>query len=170
MNDLNQILLNPIRMRIIQHLATHKTITAGELISVMDDVPRTTLYRHINTLVKSGILTVVSENKIRGTVENVYALNINVLSSENTLENATRNAFGFLMKIYADFDRYFSTKDADPQKDRVFLNNSVLLLSDDEYDDFLKELKQLIIKYMNKEASNLRRSRSFSVISSPSDE
>lgn len=170
MKDLNQVLLNPIRMRIVQYLATHESVTVGELVSIMTDVPRTTLYRHINTLAGSNILTVVGENRIRGTVEKVYALNILTLSSENTLQNATRNAFGFLMKIYADFEKYFSNANANPGKDRVFLNNTVLLMSDEEYDDFLNELKNLMVKHMKEEPSIKRKARSFSIISAPNIE
>ncbi len=99
MADINQVLLNPIRMRIIQHLSTLKTITAGELVTFMPDVPRTTLYRHINILQKANILMVAKENRVRGTVEKVYALNIEMLTNENSIENATRNAFGFFNEI-----------------------------------------------------------------------
>lgn len=167
MQDLNKVLLNPIRMRIIQHLASKQTITAGQLISMMVDVPRTTLYRHINTLVKSNILSVVSENRIRGTVEKVYSLNTATISSENTLENATRNAFGFLMKIYANFEKYFSSQNADPSKDKLFLNNAVLLMTDEEYNGFLLELQGLLAKHMNQEPSSYRKTRNLSIISSP---
>lgn len=170
MKDLNQVLLNPIRMRIIQYLATHESVTAGELASIMTDVPRTTLYRHINTLVGSDILSVVGENRIRGTVEKVYSLNVSAISSENTTQNATRNAYGFLMKIYADFERYFNNANANPGKDKLFLNNLVLLMSDEEYDEFLSDLQNLMVKHMEKEPSSKRKARSLSIISAPTIE
>lgn len=170
MKDLNQVLLNPIRMRIIQYLAIHDSVTVGELISIMTDVPRTTLYRHINILVGSDILSVVGENRIRGTVEKVYSLNVLAVSSENTIQNATRNAFGFLMKIYADFEKYFNNANANPGKERIFLNNVVLLMSDEEYDEFLSELQNFMAKHMEKEPSTKRKARSLSIISAPNIE
>lgn len=154
-------------MRIIQHLSTLKTITAGELVTFMPDVPRTTLYRHINTLQKANILMVAKENRVRGTVEKVYALNIEMLTNENSIENATRNAFGFLMKLYADFEQYFKSKDVDPSRDKLFLNNTVLLLSDNEYDNFLGELQNLMLKHISNQPSPDRKARSLSLISAP---
>lgn len=170
MKDMNKILLNPIRMRIIQYLATNKTVTASELVTIMNDIPRTTLYRHINILQESNILTIISENRIRGTVEKVYSLNFSTITSKNTIENAPNNAYGFLMKIYADFEQYFKKADADLGKDKLFLNKTVLLMSDEEYDDFLKELGNLMVKHINNKPSADRKPRNFSVISSPNIE
>lgn len=170
MNDYNKILLNPIRMRIIQYLGTHKTVTAGELVSVMKDIPRTTLYRHINKLQESNIITIISENRIRGTVEKVYALNISTLSSQNTNQNARNNTYGFLMKILSDFEKYYKNENADPKKDKLFLYNTVLLMSDEEYNSFLKELGDIIIEHINKEPSADRKPRNLSIISTPNIE
>ncbi len=35
MDNTSQVLLNPIRMRIVQHLATSESVTAGELVALM---------------------------------------------------------------------------------------------------------------------------------------
>ncbi|WP_010297596.1 helix-turn-helix domain-containing protein [Clostridium senegalense] len=64
MNDINKIMLNPIRMRIIQTMSTSKSSTASELCEKIKDVPRTTMYRHINTLIDNNILSIVSEKKL----------------------------------------------------------------------------------------------------------
>lgn len=169
MKDLNQVLMNPIRSRIIQYLSIHKEATAGILSELISDVPRTTLYRHINILMKSNLLIVVSEKKIRGSLEKTYALNIEAISKENTVENATRNAYGFLMKIYADFDRYFEMNKNKPSSeiDLVFLSNISFLMSDEEFNTFLSELNQVMGKYLNNVQDGNRKQRSISFISSP---
>ncbi len=170
MGDVNQALLNPIGMRIVQHLAVRKELTAGELGTLMPDIARTTLYRHVKRLVKVDILTVVRENQVRGTVERVYSLNTAKLLAENTTENATRNAFYFLMQIYADFERYFADADADPGKDTIFLNKTVFMLRDEEYDQFLEELRQIMVRYMELESTAQSRPRNLSIISAPNIE
>ncbi len=170
MDDISQVLLNPIRMRIVQHLATSDQITAGDLGSLMPDIARTTLYRHLNKLVKADVLTVVSENRVRGAVEKVYSLNRSTLTAANTIENATRNAFSFLMQIYADFDTYFSDAEADPGKDRIFLNKTVLMMSDPQYDQFLEELRRLLVRYHELEHSKESKPRNFAIISAPNIE
>jgi hypothetical protein len=126
------------------------------------------MYRHINILLDNDILSVVSEKKIRGSLERTLALNIGEISKHNTLENASQNALGFLMNRYARFHNYFSSENPDPAKDKIFLNNSVLMMDDNEFDQFLSELRGLIIKY-NFEFANGRKTRDISVISAPTE-
>ena len=166
MKNINEIILNPVRMRIIQELSTVQTITANELCERISDVPRTTMYRHINILIDNNILSVISEKKVRGSLERTIALNIPEVSKHNTIENAAENAFGFLMSNYAKFHKYFNGENPDPAKDKIFLNNAVLMMSDAEFDQFTEELRQLILKY-NVESTERRKARDISIISSP---
>jgi len=169
MKNINEIILNPVRMRIIQELSTRETITANELCERISDVPRTTMYRHINILIHNNILSVVSEKKVRGSLERTMALNITEITKHNTIENGAQNAFGFLMSNYAKFHSYFSGENSNPAKDRIFLNNTVLMMSDMEFDQFIEELRQLILKY-NFELTERRKARDISIISSPVEE
>ena len=166
MKDVNEIILNPVRMRIIQELATAQTITANELCERISDVPRTTMYRHINILIDNNILSVVSEKKVRGSLERTIALNTPELSKHNSIENAAQNAFGFLMSNYAKFHKYFNGENPDPGKDKIFLNNAVLMMSDTEFDQFIGELRQLLLKY-SFGLTERRKVRDISIISSP---
>lgn len=166
MKDINEVMLNPIRMKIIQELATRQSMTATELCERISDVPRTTMYRHINILLDNNILFVVSEKKIRGSLERTIALNIGEISKNKTLENASQNALGFLMNRYARLHNYFSGENPDPAKDKIFLNNSILMMDDNEFDQFLSELRGLIIKY-SFEVAKERKARDISVISVP---
>ena len=169
MKNINEIILNPVRMRIIQELSTEQTITANELCERISDVPRTTMYRHINILIDNNILSVVSEKKVRGSLERTIALNISEISKHNTIENAAQNAFGFLMSNYVKFHKYFNGENPDPGKDKIFLNNTVRMMSDREFDQFIEELRQLILKY-NFESTEGRKARDISIISAPVEE
>lgn len=168
MKNINEIILNPVRMRIIQELSTTQTITANELCERISDVPRTTMYRHINVLIDNNILTVVAEKKVRGSLERKIALNISEVSKHNTIENAAQNAFEFLMVNYTKFHKYFNGENPEPGKDKIFLNNTVLMMSDREFDQFIEELRQLLLKY-NLELAENRKARDISIISSPVD-
>lgn len=155
-------------MRIIQELATRSSITATELCEKISDVPRTTMYRHINVLLDNNILSVVSEKKIRGSLERTLALNVGEITKYNTLENAAQNALGFLMNKYARFHNYFNGENPDPGKDKIFLNNTVLMMNDKEFDQFLSELRDLLIKYSFEYVKG-RKARDISVISAPTE-
>lgn len=144
-------------------------MTATELCGKISDVPRTTMYRHINVLLDNSIVSVVSEKKIRGSLERTLALNIEEISKHNTLENASRNALGFLMNKYARFRNYFSGENPDPAKDRIFLNNFVLMMDDREFDQFLSELRELVLKH-NFAVADGRKARDISVISAPTEQ
>lgn len=169
MEDMNKLLLHPIRMRIIQELSMVKSMTASSLCEKISDVARTTLYRHIKILIDHNILSVISEKKIRGSLERTLALNLSEIKEQNTLENAAQNAFGFFMMNYAKFQKYFSQEEPDPARDRVFMNNTILMMSDEEYDGFLKELQEIFIKYHKKTGTG-RKARDISIISAPPDD
>ena len=67
------LILHPVRIQIITAMSTQR-MTARELSEVMPDIPQTTLYRHLNALLRGGVIQVVEEYPVRGTVERVYAL------------------------------------------------------------------------------------------------
>lgn len=166
MKDINKIMLNTVRMRIIQELSKVQNITATELCEKIKDVPRTTMYRHINILIDNNILSIVSEKKVRGSLERTLALNIEEISNQNTIENADQNAFGFLIATYSKFHNYFNSENSNLSKDKIFLNNTVLMMNDAEFDNFVLELSELILKY-NLDSSEGRKPRDISIISSP---
>lgn len=166
--DINNVMLNPIRMRIVQVTAANGNVSASFICENMPDVPRTTVYRHIRILIDNGILTVVAENKVRGSLERVLSFNIEEITRHNTLENATQNAFAFLMNRYARFDKYFKAENPNPAKDRIFLNNTILMTTDEEFDAFIKDLQELLQRY-SFEYSDQRRARDISIISAPDE-
>ena len=73
--DIVEIVMNPARQRIFQYLLVNETGTVKEMRKALPDIPSASLYRHVKILLDNGILTVVEENRIRGTVESVYKLN-----------------------------------------------------------------------------------------------
>jgi len=48
------------------------------------------------------------------------------------------------------------------------LNNTILMTTDEEFDQFLSELRELIIKY-NFEFSEERKARDISIVSAPGE-
>ena len=81
--EMAEIVMNPVRQRIFQYLLIHETGTVKEIRKVLPVVPGASLYRHMKILTERNILTVVSENRIRGTVESVYQLNKSALEMED---------------------------------------------------------------------------------------
>ena len=69
-----ELLLHPVRIRIMQLAASAPDLTARQLADALPDVPPATLYRHLGRLVEAGLLTVIEERPVRGATEKVYAL------------------------------------------------------------------------------------------------
>ncbi len=165
--ELAEIVMNPVRQRIFQYFLLHETGTVKELRKALPDIPSASLYRHIKILADSSILMVVGENRIRGTVESVYRLNKDAMATEDETGNAVQMS---LLSICASFAKFFSAGNADPQKDMLLLTNCTLLLTDEEFSEYLSEINQVTVKYMKKAASESSKTRRITLISAPTNE
>ena len=165
--DLNVILSNPTRFRIIQHLSLEGDSTTKQIADALEDVPAPTIYRHINYLLKEGILTVKEERKVRGTAERLLSLDAERWSKEVN-GDISATAFQFLMDIHGRFQRYLEKEDADPVADRLCMRTAMLRLTDERFDGFLSEYAELLKRYSD--ADERGKIRSVSIISSPVEE
>ena len=48
--DWSELVLHPVRLRALQHLRAAGEATAKEIATAMEDVPRSTAYRHVKAL------------------------------------------------------------------------------------------------------------------------
>ena len=165
--ELAEIVMNPVRQRIFQYFLLHETGTVKEIRKALPDIPSASLYRHVKILADSSILMVVGENRIRGTVESVYRLNQDAMTTEDETGNAVQMS---LLSICASFAKYFSTGHAEPQKDMLLLTNCTLLLTDQEFSEYLSEINQVTVKYMKEENSEGSKMRRITLISAPVNE
>lgn len=165
--DLIKVLSNPVRIRVMQYLQTHGEATTKQISEAISDVPAPTLYRHINTLLKEEVLLVKEERKVRGSLERLLVINVEKMSAASD-SNISDSAYQFLMELYMNFYRYSCKDNADPQKDRLSLRTCVLNLTDDSFDNFMRDIASVIGKYQGAEENGKLRSVSF--ISAPVEE
>lgn len=163
--EVSKLILNPIRMRIVQFLMGHESTTAGELLSQLSDVPRTTLYRHLNKLEKYEVISVVSKNKVRGQIEKVYSLNKETMRKAN--HHSSIPAVQYMMNLSQSFESYFSKPNADPIRDQLFMRTAMLHLNEKEFEEFVNEMGAVFKKYLEFELTDSRKVRVISTISSP---
>ena len=165
--EIAEVVMNPVRQRIFQYLLLHKTGTVKEIRKALPDVPSASLYRHMKILTENSVLTVVGENRIRGTVESIYELNRSALEIEDGDGSAVQSA---LLGISAAFAKYFSGGHADPKKDMLLMTTCTLALTDDVFMDFLSEINQVALKYMDIPAKEGSKQRQITLISAPAEE
>ena len=164
--DVLDIMLNPTRLRIIQAIAYHGRTTTNEICESISDVPRATLYRHISVLIDANVIHVIDEKKIRGSVERTLSINTAELNRQNTSENIPQQALRSFMHIYAKFEKYFNSKTRTAGANLIFFNNTIMPMSDQEFEQFLSELASLFMKY-HFEMADGRKLRDISIISAP---
>lgn len=169
--DFSKIIMNPVRMRIIQYLLLHEKGTAAEIGNELSDIPKASLYRHLKVLENADLILVVQENKKRGTIEKVYEINkLNTLGGgkPGTVE-IEQLIQGMLFCIMGDFRRYFKKKDISPEKDLLALSSSTLLLSDEEFHEFFEKIEVVYSEVLDNKPDGMRKPRRITMISSPAD-
>ncbi len=162
--EMAEIIMNPVRQRIFQYFLVHETGTVKELRKALPDIPSASLYRHMKILTDNSMLTVVGENRIRGTVESIYQLNKSALELDDKDGSAVQMS---LLRICASFAKYFSSGYADPQRDMLMLSTCTLTLTDEKFSNFLSEINQIAVKYMNTEVCEGSKTRQITLISAP---
>lgn len=165
--DQRKIVFNSIRMRIIQFLIVNGESTTLQISKDLNEVPKTTLYRHMAVLEDAGIIFVVNERQIRGTIEKTYAINPEALAGEDEIETAKNNTFTYLMSVYGDFYKYFSNEDTEDYDGRLYIKSNNMYMNDEEFDDFTRELDELLEKYSGNDEIEGRLLRKISAISAP---
>jgi Helix-turn-helix domain len=144
------LLLHPVRLRIIQAFLGDRALTTTELRTELPDVPPATLYRQVARLVDAGVLAVVSERRVRGATERTYILRLSAATiGLDELESMSaedhRHAFmAFVAALLADYDRYLDRDDIDLLRDGVTYRLAGLWLDDAEFVELTRELVKVL--------------------------
>ena len=76
-----------------------------------------------------------------------------------------------ILKVPKKFSiKALSYGNADPQKDMLLLTNCTLLLTDEEFSEYLSEINQVTVKYMKQASSESSKMRGITLISAPTNE
>lgn len=170
--DTNNALVHPVRLRIVLALAG-RNLTVAALREALPDVPQASLYRHVKLLERAGLLRVVEEHRVAGTIERTFALDREATAaSEHELEKLDRagleRLFGaFAASLMADFRRYLDSAPTDLRKDGVALRSFPMNLNDAELKAFAKDLRELLERYGERPRKGRRRRRTFSFVMIP---
>lgn len=170
--EARDLLLHPVRLRIIQALVG-APMTPLQLRDRLGDVPQATLYRHLNQLADGGLVEVVDERPVRGTVERTYGVVTNRVSlGDADLESATpadhfRYFTTFVGTLLSDFAAYLDSGDPSLSADRVGYRQVPLWLTDDEFDSLIEKLAALVLECADNDPTPERRRRLLSTIVMP---
>ncbi|MEU5696096.1 helix-turn-helix domain-containing protein [Actinosynnema sp. NPDC020468] len=167
-----ELILHPVRMRIIMALAARRH-TAKELRALLPDVAQASLYRHLSELRENAVVTVVAERREHGGAEQVYALSTGAAQlAGRDLENATvedhfRYFAAFAANLIGDFSRYLARGEPDLESDGVGYREVVLHVTDEEFADFLRGFAELVGPLLRNEADPTRTERRLATVTFP---
>ncbi|SOE16119.1 Helix-turn-helix domain-containing protein [Streptomyces sp. 2323.1] len=153
--DTLELLLHPVRVRIVHAMSGGRTRTTSDLCASLPDVPKTSLYRHVSLLAEAGVLEVESERRVHGAVERSYRLRreravIDRNAAESMSLDDHRHGFAAGMAaLIAEFNTYLDRDGADPAADSVGYAQVPLWLNRDELAELVDEILSAIASRRN---------------------
>jgi hypothetical protein len=150
MVDSADLLLHPVRLRIVQAFLGDRALTTSQLSAELADIPAASLYRHVARLVNAGVLQVVAERRVRGAVERTYVLRLAAASigldevASMSIEDHRQAFMAFVAGLLASADRYLQRENADPLRDGVSYRIAGLWLDDAEYAEMVRDLVRVL--------------------------
>ena len=146
-----ELLLHPVRLRILQAFLGDRTLTTSQLQAELPDIPPASLYRHVAKLVAARVLTVVRERRVRGAVERHYELR----AAEGTVKpkdlarltaDDHREMFmAFVAGLLREFDRYLERGEIDLVRDGVSYRLTGMWLSSTEARRLAQALNKVLL-------------------------
>jgi DNA-binding transcriptional ArsR family regulator len=174
--DTVDLLLHPIRLRVVHAFAGGRTLTTAELGERLRDVPKTTLYRHVGMLAAAGLLEVTGEERVHGAVERTYRLNrartrISPQDAAAMTPDDHRHGFAAAMAaLLADFNAYLDQPTADPTADMVGYVQVPMWLSTEEIAAMAEQVRAMLVSKIDNAPEPGRRLYLLSPILFPIDQ
>ena len=144
------LLLHPVRLRIVNAFLGDRALTTSQLAEELDDVPTGSLYRHVAKLVGAGVLQVVAERRVRGIVERTYTLRLSAArigaadAEAMTPEEHSQAFLSYVAGLLADAERYIHGPSPDFLRDGFSYHTAALWLTDAEYGEFARDLIKVV--------------------------
>jgi DNA-binding transcriptional ArsR family regulator len=160
--DVVNLLLHPVRLRIVHALSGGQELTTGELAERLPEVAKVTMYRQIALLADAGFLEVTDEKRVRGAVERRYRLRQDrpsIGADDAGTMTAEEHRLGFAAAaavLVAEFDRYLDDG-ADPVEDGVSYRQGVLWLTREELDEVTTKIVEILQEPLANRAAPGRR-------------
>jgi DNA-binding transcriptional ArsR family regulator len=170
------LLLHPVRIRVVHAFAGGRALTTAELGEHLADVPKTTLYRHVGILATAGLLEVIGEQRVHGAVERTYRLDrarTRISADEAAAMTIDDHRHGFaaaLAALLADFSAYLDRPDANPTADMVGYVQVPLWLSAAELAAMAEQVRAILMSKMDNAPEPGRRLYLLSPILFPIDQ
>lgn len=156
MSNKAEILMHPVRIKICQALMRNREngLTPLEMVKILKDVPQATLYRHLQTMVDSGIVRVIKEKKVKSVSEKYYAINEEEAKIDGSewKELSSKEKLDYIsyyqLSLMTQYQSYLKKLDEqNHQEDSATFSIVELKIDEEHFIKFQNELNELMTKY-----------------------
>lgn len=168
------LLLHPVRLRIVQAFLGDRTLTTAQLAAELGDVPPSSLYRHVALLTRAGVLQVAAERRVRAVVERTYMLRVHAAqiqpdeAAAMTPEQHLAAFMAYAAGMLADVERYLTAGMPDPLREGFSYRIGAMWLTDAEFADLVRDLVTVVQpRLANAPAKERRRRIVYNVLVPP---
>lgn len=163
---------SPVKCRLLIEIMKNGEATAKYLAERCADIPQTTLYRNLRRMTGDGVLRVVGETPVRGTVEKTYAAafdpgDANAMIGENAGQMYMQMFLQYLLTFAKQFQAYCDTPGIDIEGGKSGFSLSYVYLTDEELENAVAEISKILTPLQSNTAAPGRRLRTIGVIVSP---
>lgn len=154
--ELMECFINPTKSSIILTIQQLGTCTAKELMARQPEIPQATLYRTLKQLTKIGIITIVSEKKVRAVIEKTYGLNkslapnLEAMITDNNGPAYFQLMSSFTLQLMAEFKRYSERPSIDILHDGSGFSATPIYVNEEEINDLAREIAEVAKRYQTK--------------------
>lgn len=168
-----ECITSPVKCKLLLEIYSQGQATAKYLSDTLGDIPQATLYRNLKKMLNDGILKVVGETQIRGTVEKTYALAIDLNKDFEAMLD--ENSGALYMQVFTQyflgfakqFREYCKSPDINIREDMSGFSLSHIYLSNEELTELVKSISDIIRAAEKNEPKAGRKLRTLGLIISP---
>lgn len=153
------ILLHPVRIRIVQALLEEK-MTVYQLVDKLGNVPQATMYRQLSTLADAGLVKVSEERPVKGAIEKIYSVIADdlQLSDQDITTYSQDEHLRFFMvynaHVLAETQQYLLNREVEKYTEDGFSYGiTPLHLSKEEKHEFFHRYHALMKEFASKKPS-----------------
>lgn len=159
------LILHPVRFRILETLVG-ETLTTQEMAERLPRVPKSSIYRHLRTLLDGGMIAIDGTRPVRGVVEKAYRLDQSLRLEQADMSGLTAEEHARYFRIYAmtliqGFTAYTQSAGNSPPDmlaDRAGYTETFVFATTEELDRFGAALNEALRPLLaNRPAAERRR-------------
>ena len=168
------LIIHPVRLKILQTL-TEGPMTTQEISEVLNDIPTSSIYRHLKLLLDGDMVEVAETRPVKGIQEKIYRLaKAPKLSPEDVADFSKEDHLRYftsytatLLQGFADY--ISSSNNPDLVEDRVGYNEVIFYASQEELVTFAQDLNKALLKVVKNKPAEGKQKRKIAIISFPLD-